>query len=322
MKQKIPSRRLPSLIPAALLLAGLLFAGSQTQAQKAYPVELLGLLGKISVPTDAASCYAGCTKTPDAANGSVSIVNTDPTFKEINDQLNRISKAAMDAANAATPTQAPSADQVQQMQQQAMQQAAAMQGKSPQEIAAAQQAQAQSGAPSASELAVLKKMGQAQTAAAQINQLINEMSQKFSKLDKSQIDNVPRGANCPEVQQGGYAGPTCDCLMKRDQAYQTARVAKYNAYLQQVSAIINEYLSKIKVQAAIVDDFEHTAKFGDALTNPMYRQLVGSVQQQALGGVVATLAAASGNWEDAGKMYAYLVNAKSGASVGCTGHRE
>ncbi|HLI91972.1 MAG TPA: hypothetical protein VKU83_00090, partial [Puia sp.] len=306
MKKRISPPMRITLLPALLLLASILLASMQARAQKAYPVELLGLLGKITVPTDAAACFAGCTKTTDPANGAVSIVNTDPTFKELNDELNKISKAAMDAANAQTSAQAPNADQVQQMQQQAMQQAAAMQGKSPQEIAAAQQARAQSGAPSASELAVLKKMGQAQTAAAQINQLINEMSQKFTKLDKSEIDNVPRGANCPEVQQGGYAGPTCDCLTKRDQAYQSARVAKCNAYLQQVSAIINEYMGKIKVQAAIVDDFEHTAKYGDALSNATYRQLVGSVQQQALGGVVATLAAASSNWEDAAKIYAYL----------------
>jgi len=304
-----------------LLLLPTLLAGARACAQKAYPVELLGLLGKISVPQSTSACYAGCSTKTDAANGSVSIVNTDPTYKEINDQLDKITKAAMDAANAQAAPQAPNAEQVQQMQQQAMQKAASMQGMSPQQMAAAQQAKSQSGAPSASELAVLKKMGQAQTAAAQINKLINEMSQKFTHLDKSPIDKVPMGANCPEVQQGGYAGPTCDCLTKRDMAYQAARDAKYNAYLQQVTAIINEYLAKVKVQTAIVDDFEHTAKYGEALSNPMYKQLVGSVQQQALSGVVVILAAASGNWEDAAKMYANVVNAKSGASVGCAGHK-
>ena len=304
-----------------LLFASLLLAGSQLHAQKAYPIELLGLMGKISVPQNTAACYAGCTTKTDPSNGSVNVVNTDPTFKEINDQLDKITKAAMDGANTQMPPQAPNADQIQQMQQQAMQKAAAAQGASPQQMAAAQQARSQSGAPSASELTVMKKMGQAQSAASRINQLQNEMAQKFSQLDKSSIDKVPMGANCPEVQQGGYAGPTCDCLSKRDLAYQTARDAKYNQYLQQVIAIINDYMGKMKTELAIVDDFEHAAKFGDAVSNPVYRQLVGSVQRQAMGGVVTILAACSGNWEDAAKMYANVINGRSGASVGCFGRK-
>jgi len=227
----------------------------------------------------------------------------------------------MAAANAQMSSQAPTADQVQQMQQQAMQKAASMQGMSPQQIAAANQAKSQSGAPSKEELAVLQKMGKAQEAAGRINQLIGEFSQKFNKLDKSKIDNVPMGANCPEVQQGGYAGPTCECLTKRDLTYQMARNANYNAYLQEVTMLIQTYMSKMKPDLTIVDDFEHTAKFGDALSNPVYKQLVGSVQKQAMGGVVVILAAASGNWEDAAKMYAQVVNGRSGASVGCAGHK-
>ena len=319
--------RLSTLRPShlsSLLLAALLCTGSQTHAQKAYPIDLLGLAGKIAVPQSTQGCYAGSTTKTDPSNGAVSIVNLDPTYKEIYDQLDKITKAAMDQAHSQMPArgQTPSTDQVQQMQQQAMQKASSMQGMSPQQMAAAQQAKSQSGAPSTAEMAVLQKMGKAQSAAGHISQTISEMSQKFNKLDKSKIDNVPMGANCPEVQQGGYAGPTCDCLVKKEVAYETARDANYNAYLQQVEGLIQEFLGKLKPDLTVVDDFEQTAKYGDALSNPVYKQLVVSVQRQALAGVVTALSTASGNWEDAAKMYVQLVNGRNGATVGCGGHKK
>jgi hypothetical protein len=43
--------------------------------------------------------------------------------------------------------------------------------------------------------------------------------------------------------------------------------------------------------------------------------------RQALGAVSVFMAIAGGNWEDAGKQYAELVNANSGASVGCFGRK-
>jgi hypothetical protein len=320
MTPHLVNRRL-SLRFSILLQAAFLLAGTQVHAQKAYPVELLGLLGKLPIPESAALCYGGSTTKTDPSNGSVSIVNTDPAFKELNDELDRINKAAMDGMKTPATPQPPTQEQVQQMQQQAMQQASSMQGMSPQQMAAAQQAKSQSGAPSKDELLVLQQLGKAQNAAGLINQLVSEMGQKFSKLDKSPIDKVSAGGNCPEVQQGGYAGPTCDCLKGRDQAYQTKRVAAYNSYLSEVKGVINDYLGQIKAQSAIVDNFEHAAKYGDVFSNPMYKQLAVQVQRQAMGGFVALLGACSGNWEDAAKMQANLVNAISGASVGCAGHK-
>src|SRR5215472_8484381 len=114
----------------SVLLTALICIASQVHAQKAYPVVLLGLAGKIAVPGTTAGCYAGCTTATDPSNGAVSIVNTDPTYKEINDILDKFNKAAVDQARSQMPsqTQAPSADQIQQMQQDAMQKASSMQG--------------------------------------------------------------------------------------------------------------------------------------------------------------------------------------------------
>lgn len=307
-----------------LLFAALTCAGLASVAQNAYHVDLVSLMARITVPQNTTACYAGCTTKTDPSNGAVTVVNTDPTYQGINEQLDKINKAAFNDANAQMPnrSQAPSADQIQQMQQQAMQKAASMQGMSPQQMAAAQQAKSQSGAPSKEEMAVLQKLGQAQSAAGRITQLVNEMSQKFSKLDKSKINSVPMGASCPEVQQGSYAGPTCECLIKKESAYQSQREANYNQYLQVAAALIEDYMGKIKDQLVIVDQFEVTAKYGDAVSNPAFKPQVAAVQRQAMNGVVAVLAAANGNWEDAAKMHAQVVNANNGATVGCGGHKQ
>ena len=323
MKNILPAPHTTVARFTTLLLSSLLLSATTAHAQQAYPVDLLGLLGKISVPEKSAACYAVSTKTTDPSNGVISIVSVDTAFHEVNDILNKMTKAAIDQASASLPsTQPPSADQIQQMKQQALQQAGAAQSAAQsgniQQMQAMQHARS-GGAASSSDIAILQKLGPAQTAAGNINRLIMEFSQKLAALDKSPINNVPMGPNCPEVQQGGYAGPTCDCLKAKDKAYQQKRVLAQDAYLLQVKAIVYDYLGKIKAETAVVDNFEHTANFGDALSNPTYKQLVVSVQRQALGGVTAILAACSGNWEDGAKMYANLVNANSGASVGCYG---
>jgi len=265
----------------------LLLAAPHIRAQKAYPIDLLGLLGQIPIPQTSNACYNGSTRVTDSSNGVVSIKNTDPTFGEINGLLDKITKAAMTGVNA-------------------------------QQIAAMQQGQG-GGVPSSADVAVMKQVGAAQSAAGRINQLMLEFAQKLGAIDKSAIDKVSSGPNCPEVQQGGYAGPTCDCMKSKDKAYRQKRVNVQDTILTQVKAVIYDYLGKIKAQAAIVDNLEHAAKYGDAVSNPLYKQLVGSVQRQALGGVVAILGACESNWEDAAKIYANLVNANSGASVGCYG---
>ena len=264
----------PVLLISALLIPVVLLTGLTTNAQKPYPIDLLTLLGQIPMPDNSSRCYAGSTKTTDSSNGLVSIANTDPTFKQLTDQLNKIMSTAAGASAPAAP-------------------------------------------PSAGELAVMKQMGAAQTAVGRINQLTIEMGQKLGTFNRQSIDTISQGPNCPEVQQGGYAGPTCACMRAKDLAYETKRVAAQDAYLSKIKSVILDYLGQIRTQTAIVDNFEHAAKFGDALSNPVYKQLVGSVQRQALGGVVAILGASMSTWEDAAKIYANWVNAKSGSSVGC-----
>ena len=242
-----------------------------------------------------------------------------PAFKALQDEFMKIAQAPMTASGSPAPsmTAPPTPEQIEQMRQQALQRAAQMQNMSPQQIAQMQQPGA--ALPARENVELMKQIGQAQTACGQISQLSSELSNKVARLDKSPIDTVKIGPNCPEVQQGGYAGPTCGCMIAHATDYATRRVAARNQYLQQVRTLLLEYLDKFKPLVATVDDAVAKAKYGDVVVNPAFKQQVVSIQRQALGSVASIMAIAGSNWEDAGKQYAELVNAKSGASVGCFG---
>ena len=253
------------------------------RGQRAWPGSLVGLYSKIPVLVDSKSCYDACTRETDASNGVVSIKDNGPVFAALNEQLLKVAGASQ--ASMGVP---------------AVQQPA-------------------TGASSSGDLAVMRAIGPAQMAAGHISQLIGEMSQKLARLDKSGINGVKQGPNCPEVQQGGYAGPTCACMKEHAVAYAKGRVTAQNLYLSQVQGIVADYLGRMKTEAAVIDNMEEMAKYGDAVSNPTYRQLVVSIQRQAVAGLAALLGVASGNWTDAAKEYAGEVNADSGASVGCHG---
>ena len=138
----------------------------------------------------------------------------------------------------------------------------------------------------------------------------------MGKLNKG-LDAVKIGPNCPEVQQGGYAGPTCACLQDHAVDYYTRRVGAMNGYIEQATVLIQEYMSKMKAETTIVDEMEAKAKYGDAVSNPAFRQMVVSIQRQSFGAVAALLGVSGSVWRDGATEYANLVNAKSGASVPC-----
>ena len=164
----------------------------------------------------------------------------------------------------------------------------------------------------------MKLIGQAQTAAGNINRLSLELAQKREKINKN-LDSVHMPPNCPEVQQGGYAGPTCACLRGHEVDYRTRRVAAMNSYVEELAALVREYLPKMKAEAAIIDDMEAKAKYGEAVSNPAFRQMVVSIQRQGFGSVTSLLGLSGDAWKDSAEEYAKLVNAQSGASIPCRG---
>jgi hypothetical protein len=305
-------------LPLVLLLAAVAANG-----QKAYPTVISGLCGNVPLPQSSATCYAAATKTVDSTTGMVSIKDDGAAYNALQAQFDKYVKARMAAADPAVGmSQVPDAAQMQQMREQAMQRAAAMQNMTPQQIAAQQQQLAArqhpsaGSPPSAAELAVMKQIGQAQQAAGDIGRLAGELGQKLAAIDRSALDKV-KWDNCPDVRQGSYVGPTCDCQQKNELAYRKRRVAAEDTIVQTIREVIAVYQSKIVADEVIVDNMEQAAKYGDAVSNPAFRTVVVSVQQQAMNGLTVLVAAAGGGWKDAAEVYAAQVNAASGASVPC-----
>lgn len=274
-------------IPRVLLLALLCVCSAFARGQRAWQGDIITLLSKIPAPGSSSICYAGSTKTTDASTGIISIKDNGPGFTDLEAQLERIVKGAMDGVSA---------------QQNAQQ--------------TAQQYRGGSGAPSPTELEVMKLIGKAQTAAGRINQLSLELAQKKARLAPN-LDTVKVGPNCPEVQQGGYAGPTCACLQGRELDYRTRRSHVMDQYMEQVAALYAEYLGKMKAEVVVVDEMEAKAKYGDAVSNPAFRQMVVSIQRQAFGSVTTMMSLSGSAWKDAAEQYAQLMNAKNKTSVPC-----
>lgn len=290
---------------------------TMAQAQRAWPGSITGLLSRVPIPGASSSCYSACTKTTDPSNGLISIKDNGPGFTGLQDKLEEIAREAMAGASAsgmAAPAGPPSADQIEQMKQQAMQRAAADQSMTPQQMA---QQQHYGSAPASGDIAVMKLIGSAQTAASQITVLVNELSMKMNKLTKDKIEAVKQEPACPG--QGPAGAATCECLIAHAVDYYTRRLAGWDDRIRQVTALLEEYMPKFKTQTAIIDDMEAKAKYGDALTNPSFRQMVVSIQHQALNSLTCTLGISGGVWGDAASEYANLVNARSGASFDCKG---
>jgi hypothetical protein len=275
-----------------LLTLLLLTAAASVRSQKAYPIDINLLLSKVPIPKSSAECYAAATKTTDASNGSISVQDNGAAYTALQDQYDKIMKAAMADA----------------MGNMANAQQMAQMHNNPGSAASR---------PSQNDIALMKLIGDAQSACNAISHISAELQAKISALDHSAIQNVSIGPNCPEVRQGSYVGPTCDCQVGHATTYESKRVAARDALLEKVNSLLMEYIEKLKTQIAVVDDAEARSKYGDAITNPAFKQQVVNIQRQALGAVSAVTAFASSNWEDAAKQYAYFVNAKSGASTGC-----
>lgn len=304
----------------------LLSAAAGADCQKAYPIEINSLLSKIPIPHNSAGCYQTSTKTTDPSNGSVNIRDNGPAFQALQDQFDKITKAAMGDAigtsMSSMSTTPPTPEQIEQMKQQALAKANQMQSMNAQQMAQMHNNPgAAASRSSQEEIQLMKLIGEAQTACGKLSQLTSELSMKVNALDRSAIENISIGPNCPEVRQGSYVGPTCACQTEHATAYETKRVAARNALLDKISALLTEYMGKMRPYIATVDDAVAKAKYGDAISNPAFKQQVPNIQREALGAVVSLTALASGSWEDGAKQYAGLVNAQSGASVGCYGKK-
>jgi hypothetical protein len=304
--------KLPVMKKIIALVSLLLVVASFVRAQKPARLQINSLLMKIPIPQSSSACYAVCTTTTDAS-GFASIKDNGPVFNSLQSDLTAMmtgdrSDMQSGAATPAAAQQPPTAEQIAQMQQDAMARAQALSqgGANP---AAAMQAQANANRkPPAVNPAIMQGLGKASGAAMQIQTLVRELGQKVAAVNMPIVHSEP---NCPEVRQGSYVGPTCACTYARSVTGEQKRVDARDIGLQQQAALMNEYRHLIQDQVAIIDKLESDAKYGDGITDQTVLSMLWSAQRQGLSGIVSFLSIANGVWTDGARVYLDLVNAKA-----------
>ncbi len=300
-------KKFPVLLTLPLMVVATMVRGQMRPAK----LEINSLLSQVPIAQSSSACYSTCTTTIDAS-GISAIVDNGPVFKHLSDQLTSIMTAGMNApgtgATATAAPAAPTAEQIAQMQQDAMARAQQY-SQNGGNAAAAMQAQANANRkPPTVPPAVMQGLGKASAASMQIHTLISELGRKLAAIAPASVPSEP---NCPEVQQGGYAGPTCACTYARTVTGEQKMVAAEDAALAQKSALLNQYKGLIGDQLAIIDKLESDAKYGEGITDATVLQLLWSSQRQGLSGLTSFLSMASGTWSDGANRYLYLVNAKA-----------
>ena len=286
--------------------------------QKPATIQINSLINRIPALEASNVCYEASTKEKDPSNGSVSIKDNGHQFNELNDELNRMMNNDMNAMKdqgSAAANQAASAQDAQaQAMQQAMQQqqqAAQMANMTPEQIQQMMKNSNHTQAPPKTDVNLMRQIGQAQSALGNLQQVLMEFDLKFAKISYTDKTTLAIPPNCPEVQQGGYAGPTCGC--ERDRAITSANtyVVAVNTDLQKMKEMIAQYKQRIADQVAVVDKLEMDYKYGDAVTDPNAKQMMWSMQKQAMNGFVDLLAKVSSGWSDGAKAYARVMTAKN-----------
>lgn len=292
----------------ALLFAGALttacMIGLTAAAQQAWHGNLNSLMSRIPQTNSCTGGYGLCNhQTGD--NKAITITGLGPAFTDLQKQMMDAAGSPVAGASMPDPASPPSAEQIEAMKQQAMAKMAAAQNMTPQQAA---QMHKSTGSMPTVDPVLMRQVGQAQTAAGQITQLVNEMSLKMNKIYKS-WDTIKLTGICNEVMSGGYAGPTCACEIGRHTNYEQRRTASLNSYLQAVANLAQGYMDRMRPLLSIVDDAVAKAKYGDAITDPSFRQVVVVAQRQAMNGVTAIMSLYSGIAKDGAEQQANLLNA-------------
>jgi hypothetical protein len=282
---------------------------SLARAQKPAQLKINSLMDEIPIPQSSSTCYAACTTSKDASN-ITTVKDNGRVFKHLQDELQSMMMGDMNAMdNPAVPKSAPAAptaEQIAQMQADAMAKAQqySQQGANP---AAATQTQAQANRKPSTNTAVMQGLGKAGAANMQIQLLLRDMSKELSALNLRQVHAQP---NCPEVRQGSYVGPTCACEHDRGVAAENDDIAARDELIQKQKTILQKYKALLQVQVGVVDDLEANAKYGEGIADPTTLQLLWSAQRQAMTALVQILSICNGIWTDGANQYVRLVNAK------------
>ena len=279
--------------------------------QKPAVLKINNLISRIPIPVASQACYETCTtiKNPD---GTFQIKDNGPAFNALNNEVEALGKSDMDAmkngslnTQTSAPPAAPTAEQINQMQAQAMARAqqAMQSGADPSKAAPASNPYKPP-----TNLKLMQELGTAQSAVGKINQLTMEMSTKMGDI---RMTEVPMEPNCPEVRQGSYVGPTCACEKQKSINHYEKMVAARNTYLQNVAGLLRKYIPQIQEQVDLIDKVEADANYGQGITDPLTIQQLWSLQRMGLNGFTSVMGIASSSWTDGAQQYLYVVNASA-----------
>jgi len=271
------------------------------RAQKPAEIQISTLLSRVPIPEKSAACYDVSTKTS-GGNGVVSIKDNGAAFNQLSSEINTILMGNNGAPAYTAGSTPPTPEQIEQMKQQAMQRAAQYQNS-----AAPTYTAAGSGQPANVQL--MQEIGKAQSGQMQLRLLERELSTRMAALPAAAKPGM--GPNCPEVQQGGYAGPTCACEKQKSIDYQSRSVQLMDDRLQKIKELLLHYIPLFNEQIALVDKVETDAKYGEGISDPATLQMLTSIQRQSLATVTTVMGMSSAAWTDGANQYLELENAKN-----------
>ncbi|MDE3184735.1 MAG: hypothetical protein KGM16_15055 [Bacteroidota bacterium] len=304
-----------------LILVAIIFFGTKAtiKAQRALPLPINSLFSKIPpIPNDCGTSFQLCTKDTDATNGIISVKDAGKVINDLQqiteNDVQQLATSSMTSSYSNPTASIPSQDQMSNM----MQNSSQMQNMSPQEaMKMAQQMQNQNRSPTAINTDLMQEIGKGQDAAAKLNVVLNELNTKGSQLTgtyQQKMDNIKMTGSCEEfkVEGADLMLPKCGCVKSINMDFHQKRVAVSNEYLQNLEALLQRYLPKIKGEIAIVDKVEQDLNYGDALSLPALKSQAVTLQQEVFGSVMPILGLVGDKVKETGSEYADLTNIKNG----------
>ena len=257
------------------------------RAQKCLDINITSLMGNPDVPGAAVASYKKCTTSKNDHN-QITVVDYGTDMVQLDTLINKTTRnfnsaymAGVTGANMQMPSQdaAAAKDLAEQLKSMTPEQ---------QKEWAAQMAQQKMKNPGAGTMqddaGTAKLVYQTQDIAVnQMRALNDEFSSKLVNIDDAatkEIQAISRGdkSKCP---QGITGLPACDCSNEIEGKYWKQIIVIKDNYNNQKTALLQNYLPKIKALASSVDNTVAKLKNGDAIKSSDLKRMLFSSQSSA-----------------------------------------